>query len=127
VDAISNSDGNIMRAVVVMGAVSFMLANLLSDVLYAVVDPRIRLRISDMPWKEVIKQLLKRLAMPCFAAWSSCFAMLFAVLARVLGFKDEDLVPRAGVDRSGRGGHGPGALAIIHPAGFWPSTRSRSL
>ncbi|MBP9891768.1 MAG: ABC transporter permease subunit [Planctomycetes bacterium] len=43
VDAISNSDGNIIRAVVVIGAVSFMLANLLSDVLYALVDPRIRL------------------------------------------------------------------------------------
>jgi peptide/nickel transport system permease protein len=43
VDAIANSDGNVIRAIVVIGAVSFMLANLLADVLYAVVDPRIRL------------------------------------------------------------------------------------
>lgn len=43
VDAIANSDGNVIRAIVVIGAVSFMLANLLSDVLYAVVDPRVRL------------------------------------------------------------------------------------
>ena len=43
VDAIANSDVNIVRATVVLGAISFMLANLLSDVLYAVVDPRVKL------------------------------------------------------------------------------------
>jgi peptide/nickel transport system permease protein len=43
VDAISNSDANVIRAVVVFGSVSFMLAALLSDVLYAVVDPRVKL------------------------------------------------------------------------------------
>ncbi len=43
VDAIANSDVNIVRATVVLGAISFMMANLLSDVLYAVVDPRVKL------------------------------------------------------------------------------------
>lgn len=43
VDAISNSDVNAIRAIVVFGAVSFMIANLMSDVLYAVVDPRVKL------------------------------------------------------------------------------------
>lgn len=43
VDAIQNSDANVIRAIVVFGAISFMLANLLSDVLYAVADPRVKL------------------------------------------------------------------------------------
>lgn len=43
VDAISNSDVNIVRATVVLGAISFMLANLVSDLLYAVADPRVKL------------------------------------------------------------------------------------
>lgn len=43
VDAIKNSDANVIRTVVVFGSVSFMLANLLSDVLYAVADPRVKL------------------------------------------------------------------------------------
>jgi peptide/nickel transport system permease protein len=43
IDAISNSDVAIVRAIVILGAISFMIANLLSDVLYAVVDPRVRL------------------------------------------------------------------------------------
>ncbi len=43
VDAIANSDANVIRAVVVFGSISFMLAALLSDVLYAVVDPRVKL------------------------------------------------------------------------------------
>jgi len=43
VEAISNSDANVIRAVVVFGSISFMLAALLSDVLYAVVDPRVKL------------------------------------------------------------------------------------
>ena len=43
VDAIQNSDANVIRAIVVFGAVSFMLANLLADVLYAVADPRVKL------------------------------------------------------------------------------------
>lgn len=43
VDAIQNSDANVIRAIVVFGAISFMIANLLSDVLYAVADPRVKL------------------------------------------------------------------------------------
>jgi peptide/nickel transport system permease protein len=43
VEAIANSDANVIRAVVVFGSVSFMLAALVSDVLYAVVDPRVKL------------------------------------------------------------------------------------
>jgi len=43
VEAISNSDANVIRAVVVFGSISFMLAALVSDVLYAVVDPRVKL------------------------------------------------------------------------------------
>ncbi|MBE7492603.1 MAG: ABC transporter permease [Planctomycetes bacterium] len=43
VDAIANSDVNIVRATVVLGSITFMLANLLSDVLYAVADPRVKL------------------------------------------------------------------------------------
>jgi peptide/nickel transport system permease protein len=43
IDAVNNSDANVIRAVVVIGSVGFMLANLLSDVLYAVADPRVRL------------------------------------------------------------------------------------
>lgn len=43
VEALTNNDVAVVRAVVVLGAVSFMVANLLSDVLYAVVDPRVRL------------------------------------------------------------------------------------
>ena len=43
IDAIANNDVNVIRAIVVLGAVSFMIANLLSDVLYAIVDPRVRL------------------------------------------------------------------------------------
>ena len=43
VEALGNSDANVIRAVVVFGSVSFMLATLLSDVLYAVVDPRVKL------------------------------------------------------------------------------------
>ena len=43
IDAVNNSDANVIRAIVVIGSVGFMFANLLSDVLYAVVDPRVRL------------------------------------------------------------------------------------
>ncbi len=43
VDAIANSDTNVIRAIVVIGSITFMLAALLSDVLYAVVDPRVKL------------------------------------------------------------------------------------
>ncbi|MBZ0137166.1 MAG: ABC transporter permease [Planctomycetes bacterium] len=43
IDAIANNDVNVIRAIVILGAISFMIANLLSDVLYAVVDPRVRL------------------------------------------------------------------------------------
>lgn len=43
VDALSNNDVAVVRAIVVLGAISFIVANLMSDVLYAVVDPRVRL------------------------------------------------------------------------------------
>jgi peptide/nickel transport system permease protein len=43
IDAVNNSDANVIRAIVVIGSVGFMLANLLTDVLYAAVDPRVRL------------------------------------------------------------------------------------
>lgn len=43
VEAIGNSDANVIRAVVVFGSISFMLATLVSDILYAVVDPRVKL------------------------------------------------------------------------------------
>lgn len=43
VDAIANSDVNVVRATVVLGAISFMFANLVSDLLYAAADPRVKL------------------------------------------------------------------------------------
>lgn len=43
IEAISNNDVAVVRAIVVLGAFTFILANLASDVLYAVVDPRVRL------------------------------------------------------------------------------------
>ena len=43
IDAIQNMDRNVIRAVVVFGSISFMVANLAADLLYAVVDPRVKL------------------------------------------------------------------------------------
>ncbi len=44
VTALNASDLPVIQAMVVVGAVLYMLANLLGDVLYAVADPRVRLR-----------------------------------------------------------------------------------
>jgi peptide/nickel transport system permease protein len=44
VNAIAASDADVLRAVVLIGSVLYMAANLLTDVLYAVVDPRVRLQ-----------------------------------------------------------------------------------
>ena len=41
-EAIQNADLNTMRAIVLLGAVLFIAANLIADVLYGVVDPRVR-------------------------------------------------------------------------------------
>lgn len=41
---IQNSDFPVIKAMTVMGAVLYMIFQLLSDVLYAVVDPKIQLR-----------------------------------------------------------------------------------
>ncbi|HPA46180.1 MAG TPA: ABC transporter permease [bacterium] len=41
-EAIQNADLNTMRAVVFLGALLFVLANLTADILYGIVDPRVR-------------------------------------------------------------------------------------
>jgi peptide/nickel transport system permease protein len=41
-EAIQNADLNTMRAIVFLGALFFVLGNLIADVLYGVVDPRVR-------------------------------------------------------------------------------------
>ncbi len=41
-EAIQNADLNTMRAIVFLGAVLFIAANLIADILYGVVDPRVR-------------------------------------------------------------------------------------
>ena len=41
-EAIQNADLNTMRAIVFLGAFLFILANLVADVLYGIVDPRVR-------------------------------------------------------------------------------------
>lgn len=43
VNAISGSDADVLRAVVLIGSILYMAANLLTDLLYAVADPRVRL------------------------------------------------------------------------------------
>lgn len=44
INALNNSDFDVIRTVVFIGSVMYILANLLTDVLYTVVDPRIRLK-----------------------------------------------------------------------------------
>ena len=44
VNAIHSADVDVLRAVVLIGSILFMIANLLTDVAYAALDPRIRLR-----------------------------------------------------------------------------------
>jgi len=44
INAINSSDVDVVRAVVLVGASLFVVANLLSDICYALVDPRVKLR-----------------------------------------------------------------------------------
>ncbi|AKJ63833.1 ABC transporter permease [Kiritimatiella glycovorans] len=44
VNAINSSDVDVMRALVLLGAIMFVVANLLTDICYAWVDPRVKLR-----------------------------------------------------------------------------------
>ena len=44
VNAIYNNDWPVVKAMVVIGAILYVIGVLISDVLYAVVDPRVRLR-----------------------------------------------------------------------------------
>jgi peptide/nickel transport system permease protein len=44
VNAIAGSDADVLRAVVLIGSILYMAANLLTDLLYAVADPRVRLQ-----------------------------------------------------------------------------------
>jgi peptide/nickel transport system permease protein len=44
VDAINNADWPVIKAMVVLGSVLYIIGNLVSDVLYAVVDPRVVLK-----------------------------------------------------------------------------------
>jgi peptide/nickel transport system permease protein len=43
VNAINSSDVDVIRAVVLIGAVLFVFANLITDLCYALVDPRVKL------------------------------------------------------------------------------------
>jgi len=44
INAINSSDVDVVRAVVLIGAVLFVIANLLTDLCYALVDPRVKLK-----------------------------------------------------------------------------------
>ncbi len=44
VQAINSSDADVVRAIVLIGAVIYVVANLLTDICYALVDPRVKLR-----------------------------------------------------------------------------------
>jgi peptide/nickel transport system permease protein len=44
VNAINDADVDVVRAVVVVGSVLYLFANLLGDLCYALVDPRVRLQ-----------------------------------------------------------------------------------
>jgi peptide/nickel transport system permease protein len=44
INAIHSSDVDVIRAVVIIGAVLYMVANLVTDLCYAWVDPRVRLK-----------------------------------------------------------------------------------
>jgi peptide/nickel transport system permease protein len=43
IDAINYSDVDVVRAIVFIGALLYVAANLLTDICYALVDPRVRL------------------------------------------------------------------------------------
>jgi peptide/nickel transport system permease protein len=44
VNAFNNSDFDVIRGLVLVGSVIYVIANLLTDICYAIVDPRVRLR-----------------------------------------------------------------------------------
>ncbi|MEI6219586.1 MAG: ABC transporter permease, partial [bacterium] len=44
INGILNSDVDVVRAVVFVGAILFVVANLITDICYALVDPRVRLK-----------------------------------------------------------------------------------
>ncbi len=44
INAINSSDVDVVRAIVLVGAVIFVIANLLTDICYALVDPRVKLK-----------------------------------------------------------------------------------
>jgi len=44
INAINSSDVDVVRAIVLIGAFMFVIANLLTDICYAVVDPRVKLK-----------------------------------------------------------------------------------
>jgi peptide/nickel transport system permease protein len=44
IQAINNSDFPVVKAMVFIGSVLYMVAQLVADILYAVVDPKIQLR-----------------------------------------------------------------------------------
>jgi peptide/nickel transport system permease protein len=43
VNAINDSDADVIRAIVVIGSILYLMANLIADLLYALVDPRVKL------------------------------------------------------------------------------------
>ena len=44
INGIFNKDIDVVRAVVLIGSVLYMMSNLLADILYAVIDPRVKLK-----------------------------------------------------------------------------------
>ena len=44
IDAIGNNDVNVVAAVIVFSAVLILIAGLIADLLYAALDPRVRIR-----------------------------------------------------------------------------------
>jgi peptide/nickel transport system permease protein len=44
INAINSSDVDVVRALVLIGAVMFVIANLVTDICYAWVDPRVKLQ-----------------------------------------------------------------------------------
>ncbi|NOU35396.1 MAG: ABC transporter permease [Kiritimatiellaceae bacterium] len=44
INAINSSDVDVVRAIVLVGAIIFVIANLLTDICYALVDPRVKLK-----------------------------------------------------------------------------------
>ena len=44
INAINSSDVDVVRGVVLVGAVLYVVASLLTDICYALVDPRVKLR-----------------------------------------------------------------------------------